>query len=256
MQKSLKILLVSLVLSLPIIARGQGFRGTCIGMWAKISSYLGWDGPGGKIKTIPEILQYIEKQAGITAEELPIKITRPLEDISFKEVKYGDKTYQYSKMPQRIKTVREGDMLFYGKAVASLADALGQVKSLFSKGGMRDPKGAHNNIKTHIISTKYERSVFMQTTKSYEIAEFFAQGNKAESTKNFGVVFVINPTKMEVLDVDRFLAYAWKASKFVQKEVLLNQNLPPRRVVLAIVIERTSEGWVPFKLIRNSSAIQ
>lgn len=248
----IKVTFLLVLLFNPILSQSQGFKGTCVGVWAKAMSYLGWGGSGERVRTLSEMEQFLQKEHGLTAELIDVPKKSDLRDVPFGKVSYGNKVYSYDKIPARVKSFPEGSVLYYGKAVSSLSDAIGQVKSMFAKGRLRDVPEAHSDIKKHIHSVKYEPSNFLQTTKSYEIAEFFAQGNKSESPKEFGVVFIIDPVKMETLDVDRFLAYAWRVSRFVQKEVLINKSIPAERIAGAVVIVNENGNWKPLRFFKNA----
>lgn len=195
-----------------------------------------------------ELMNYSLYGKGIGPEFLgKNKPLRPLEDLAFGDIKAkkktltgvweSQKTINYANIADEHKLLDYSGDLFFGKGFRTMAEAEGHIKSFFSKGRKRSTL-ENIDLDAHVESTRNYASSFVQTTMFPSTANGFAV---SLSTKKHGVVYIIDPTDVEKLDVNSFVKSLERKPQYDEGEILLFGHLNPERIKGAYIIDEVYE---------------
>lgn len=177
--------------------------------------------------------------------EAPLKNTSG--DVKFSDFTYGkiekfkvtetEVLYNYDSLPETL--TRINDFVFFGKSFgnANLNKTYSYIKKWFSEGETKTSFGygePHKSLSHHILNSfvKGNPSIFVPTTSDFSKAMHFASMNPSR----FKVIFILDLSGAEVLNVDAFISQLITSKPFYnESEVLLTQNLSPKRIVGALI---------------------
>lgn len=187
--------------------------------------------------TAREIFDAVFWQEGILPRIAEPRPMRELSDVRPGRIIADEQEFLYDELPPSVITSYQ-EHLFFGKGFNTITEAQGHSRSMFSRGWQRSVDD-NVDLSRHLHSTREYRSSFIQSSRSFEQSKSF------HGDKRFVISIIIDPRGAAILDLNSFflhaLGYTHRHSR--ELEVVFYKNLPPNRVLGAVITDRT-EGRV------------